>query len=110
MIPGMGMNPRQMARMMEQMGIKNEDIEAVRVVIETKDEQIIIAEPKVTALIVQGQKSYQVVGNEERLPKVKQEDIELVAQQTGSSADDAKKALSEAGGDIAAAILRLKKE
>jgi nascent polypeptide-associated complex subunit alpha len=35
-------------------------------------------------------------------------DVQLVAQQTGKSVDESRKALTEAGGDLARAILLLK--
>ena len=46
MLPGMGgMDARSMARMMQQMGIKNEEVPARRVIIEQEDGQIVIANP-----------------------------------------------------------------
>ncbi|MFH1471000.1 MAG: nascent polypeptide-associated complex protein [Candidatus Micrarchaeota archaeon] len=110
MIPGMGgMNPRQMQRMMQQMGIKSEEIKAARVVIEKEGEKIIIDEPQVTLIEMQGQKSYQIVGKERFEAAISDEDVKMVVGQTGASEADARKALEESGGDIAEAIMKLEK-
>ena len=44
---------------------------------------------------------------EEKAPDISEEDIRLVAEQAGVTIEEARKALEEAGGDIAAEILRL---
>jgi nascent polypeptide-associated complex subunit alpha len=111
MFPGMGkMNPAQMKALMRQFGIKSEDIPAKRVIFELDEGRIIIEEPQVTAMHVQGQKTYTVMG-EEKTEKngIPESDIEMVAEQTNSSKEKAKKALEETNGDIAEAILKLKK-
>jgi len=64
---------------------------------------------------MQGQKIFQVTGevNERALEKqaakvtVPEEDAQLVADQTGKSMEDAKRALEESDGDLAKAILLL---
>jgi len=111
MIPGMGgMNPKQMQKIMQQMGIKSEEVKAKRVVIEGEEGNIVISEPQVIAIEMQGQKSFQVTGKIEEKKGPSEEDVRLVAGQTGASAEKARKALEESGGDIAEAILKLKKE
>ena len=62
-----------------------------------------------------GQKIFQVTGDvSERAPKgisskpaIAEEDAQLVADQTGKSIDDAKRALEASDGDLAKAILLL---
>ncbi len=55
------MDPKQMASLMKQMGIKNEEIEAERVIIEKADgSKIIVESPSVQAIEMQGQKSFQI--------------------------------------------------
>ncbi|MFZ1039157.1 MAG: hypothetical protein WAN53_04665, partial [Candidatus Bathyarchaeia archaeon] len=61
-----------------------------------------------------GQKIFQVTGGkitEEALKRkaaaISEEDARLVADQTGKSLEEAKKALEESGGDLAKAILLL---
>ncbi|MBI5224997.1 hypothetical protein HY989_03935 [Candidatus Micrarchaeota archaeon] len=57
------MDPRQMASMMRQFGIKNDEIKTKRVIIEKSDGKRIIVEPaNVLAIDMQGDKSFQVSG------------------------------------------------
>jgi nascent polypeptide-associated complex subunit alpha len=114
MIPGLGgMNPAQMKAMMRQFGIKSEELEAMKVIIETADgKRLVFDSPQVTAVDMKGQKTYTIVGEaveEEGKLVISNEDIEMVAQQAGVPPSTAKKALEETNGDIAEAIASLKK-
>ncbi len=117
-----GMNPRQMQRMMAQMGIKNEDLPVKRVVIEKQDGSTLVVEPASVIMIeMQGQQSFQVSGTissgaasqpiapaQAAEPTTASEtDIAIVAQQAGVPSERAKKALENANGDIAQAIMDL---
>jgi len=108
---------RDAARMMQKMGMKMDEIADVSsVIIKTATKEIVIDEPSVTAINVQGQTMYQIAGGRvsEAQPQASAStrpsdaDVQLVAQQTGASADDAARALADAGGDLAKAILSLK--
>ena len=116
------MNPREQRRMMERMGMNMDSVADVQqVIIRTADKDIVIDEPEVAILQVQGQKMYQVIGGQvsEQAPSKLQsavaapasafseEDVQLVADQTGRSLEKAKEALEECGGDLAKAILLL---
>ncbi len=102
--------------MMQKMGMKVDEIANVtQVIIKTESKDIVIEGPSVTLVTVQGQAMYQIAGGQvseataQAIPvSTGEEDAQLVAQQTGRSLDDAKKALLEAGGDLAKAILILK--
>ena len=119
MMPGGRMNPKQMKAMMKRMGISQEDIEdVVEVVIKTRTKEIVFKDAAVTAMTVQGQKTYQVVGTPQERPRTKEEqpseeggipeeDVKLVMSQTGCTAAEAKKALEETGGAPAEAILKI---
>jgi len=113
MIPGFGgkMSPKKMERLMKQMGISMDELSDVKeVIIRTAYSEITIPHPSVTLMEVQGQKTYQVVGEaaEKPLaPEVSDEDIKLVAAQTKKSEEEAKAALEETGGDLAEAIMKL---
>lgn len=108
-------NPREAKRMMQRMGMSMDAISDVeQVVIKTSDKEITIEEPEVAILEVQGQKIFQVTGGkitekvaERKAPAIPEEDARLVADQTGKSLEEAKKALEECGGDLAKAILLL---
>jgi nascent polypeptide-associated complex subunit alpha len=110
MIPGR-MNPRQMNQMMKRFGINVKEIENVqKVIIQTDTKDYIFDDADVTMMDAQGQKTYQIIGKPrivERKENIPKEDIDLVAQQTGKSIEEAKKALEQTKGDIAEAILKL---
>ncbi|CAD5245109.1 nascent polypeptide-associated complex protein [Thermococcus camini] len=110
----MGMNPRQMKKLMRQMGIKMEELNDVKeVVIRLENKEIIIKDPAITIITAQGEKSYQIIpGSEEvrAIVSIPEEDIKLVMEQTGVDYETAKKALEEANGDLAEAILKLTEE
>ncbi|MFN7991173.1 MAG: nascent polypeptide-associated complex protein [Candidatus Micrarchaeia archaeon] len=100
-----------MQAMMRQMGIKSEEIEALKVTIEASGGRtIIIEQPQVTKITMQGQSSFQIAGNVRVEEKAAADDLKLIMEQTGCSEEQAKGALEKSGGDIAAAILSLTEE
>jgi nascent polypeptide-associated complex subunit alpha len=106
-------DPRQLKRMMDSMGIKSSEIDAQRVVIEGKDKDIIIENPQVTQIDAQGSRSFQVQGEVKEVDKVKMEisddDVKLVMEKAGiSDPEKARFALEESNGDIAGALINLK--
>ncbi len=109
MIPGIGgLNPKKMQAMMKQLGINQEEIEAERVIIEKSDGKIIIENPSVQRIKMQGQESWQITGEaREEEEGIKEEDVELVMEKTGADKEEARRVLEEVEGDIAEAILRL---
>ena len=112
MIPGLGglggMNPAKMKQMMKQLGINQEDVEAKRVIIEKVDGgKIIIENPNVQKIKMQGQESWQITGDaREEQEGFSEEDVKLVMEKTGKNEKEAKAALEETG-DIAEAIVSL---
>ncbi|RMD65652.1 nascent polypeptide-associated complex protein [Candidatus Pacearchaeota archaeon] len=108
MLPGLGgVSPKRMQSMLKQLGIEQEEIEAKRVIIEKADGKIVIENPSVQRITMQGQESFQVVGEVREEKGVSEEDIKLVQEKTGVSEESARKALEKTGGDIAEAILEL---
>jgi nascent polypeptide-associated complex subunit alpha len=114
------MNPREQKRLMQRMGMSMDSVQDVQqVIIKTSDKDIVIDEPEVAILEVQGQKMYQVIGGQvteqapsrqqatKSAPTFSEEDVQLVADQTGKSLEKAKEALEECQGDLAKAILLL---
>jgi nascent polypeptide-associated complex subunit alpha len=105
-----GINPKKMQAVMKQMGIAQEEISASRVVIEKRNgEKIIISDPSVIKIKMQGQENFQISGDvseESAEAGVSEEDIRTVMEKTGVSEDEAKEVLEETG-DLAEAILRL---
>ena len=112
MLPGMGkVNPRQMQNLMKQMGIKSKEIAAEEVVIKTTTGKLVITNPQVTEITMQGIKTYQVVGDvKEEVEEFKEEDVKLVMEKTGCSRKEAEKALKENNGEVAAAILSIQEK
>ena len=102
-----GIDPKKMQAMMKQMGIKQEDIPALRVIIEKEDGKIIIDDPQVTKIVMQGQESWQISGRAREDEGISQSDIELVMEKAGVSEDKAREALEKHGGDIAQTIISL---
>lgn len=108
------MNPRKMAQAMKRMGIQQQEIEATEVIIKTSSSEIVILNPQVSKVNMMGQETYQVIGeaHERELnqeAEITQEDIETVMTQTEASQEEAENAIKENNGDLAAAILNLKK-
>ncbi len=110
MIPGLGggLNPKKMAALMKQMGIDQQEIEADRVIIEREGSKIIIENPSVQKITMQGQSSFQITGDvREEAAGIRDEDISLVAEKTGKSKEEARAALEAANGDLTEAIMSL---
>ena len=104
-------NQKQMEKMMHKMGVKQEEIEAEEVIIKCADKQIRITNPKVIKVNMMGQESLQITGDmeEKELEKFSEEDVKTVMEQANCTEKEAKEALEETG-DLAEAILKLKKD
>ncbi|UXD21111.1 NagC family transcriptional regulator [Ignicoccus pacificus DSM 13166] len=119
-----GFGGKSLEKMLKKAGIKMYEIaDARRVIIETDEEKIIIEDPKVIEIEIPGNpKAYQVVAPEVKVVKkeeeekkeveveISEEDIKLVAEETGCSEEEARKALEETKGDIAEAIVKLQEK
>ena len=106
-----GMNPKKMKQMMKQIGMTMDQLEDVRqVVIYTAKGNYVFEQPEVVSTTMQGMTTYQVSGQAEFQPaevQIPEEDVTMVAEQTGASLEDARAALKGSNGDIAEAILKL---
>ncbi len=100
-------NPKQLDKLMKQMGMKTENIDALEVVIRTKDKEIVVSNPVVQKINMMGQESIQIQGDivERELKEYNEDDIKLVMDQTGVDKDKAIELLEKSDGDIAQAIL-----
>ncbi|MDS0473728.1 nascent polypeptide-associated complex protein [Natrinema sp. 1APR25-10V2] len=120
---GGGLNPRKMEQMMEQMGIDVEDIDAEEVIIRTEEYDLVFNDAEVTKMDARGQETYQVIGSPEEVeagsaggsagsddagseaePSIPDDDVELVAMRADVSEDEARAALEDNDGDLAAAV------
>jgi len=112
-------SPREAKRMMQRMGLSMGEMPDVQeVILRTSTKEIVVENPEVALLEMHGQKIFQVTGGkvtekEIEVEKVKkkvaipEEDIRLVADQTGKSMEEARRVLEETEGDLARAILLL---
>jgi nascent polypeptide-associated complex subunit alpha len=123
-------NPNEVKRMLKRMGINVnvKDVNASRVIIELKDGgSLELSDPTVVLLeLPGGVLLYQVQVDKRGVkvnqpqvtpkivikaqePKYSEDDVRLVMDQTGVSREEAIKALEEANGDLAEAILRIQR-
>ncbi|QKQ99261.1 nascent polypeptide-associated complex protein [Metallosphaera tengchongensis] len=109
----MKVNPKDLKKL-ERMGVKTQNIEAQRVIIETDKERIVIESPMVTKANVMGQEVITIMGGETRTeskveakPQINEDDVRFVMEQTGKPENAVREALLKANGDIAKAILSL---
>jgi len=108
----MKLDPKKIQGMMSKMGIKQEEIEANRVIIEQKDKNIIIENPQIAKINMQGNESFQISGDVREESKEdekanREEDIKTIMEKTGKSKEEAETALKQANNDLAEAILSL---
>ena len=109
--------------MMKQMGISQQEIDANKVIIESDEGNIIINNPSVIKINMQGQTNFQISGDvseeensqekasEENLDEEEQdtteEDIKTIIEKVGCLKEEAALALEKANGDLTEAILEL---
>ncbi len=113
MIPNI--DPKTLKSVMARLGISSKELQASKVVIELADKEIVIENPQITLIEAGGAKSFEITGDivekakeEEAVVEIKDEDVQFVADNTGASKEEAKKALEESNGDIAKAISLLR--
>lgn len=113
-----GINPQQMQQAMKKLGVKQEEINASEVIIKTPEKNLIIRNPQITKMKMMGQESLQIIGdieeetnysNEPKSLIISEEDINTVSEQANVSKEEAKIALELTKGDLAEAIIELKK-
>lgn len=107
-----GMDPRAMQAAMKKLGMKQEEVEAIEVIIRCADKEIVIENPQVSKVIMMGQETWQVVGSatersRDSTPQITDDDVQTVVEQTGCSEDEARAVITECKGDLAEAILKL---
>ncbi|MCK4335848.1 MAG: nascent polypeptide-associated complex protein, partial [Candidatus Aenigmarchaeota archaeon] len=65
----MKINPKQMERMMKQMGMQMSQIDAEEVIIKTPDKEIVISNPQVSKVKAMGQETFQITGEISERPR-----------------------------------------
>ncbi len=82
-------------------------------IIHTSTEELIFKNPSVTKVSARGVETFQVMGSYEvvkKAPQISDEDVKLIMEQANVSEEVARKALEEAGGDLAEALMKLQSE
>jgi nascent polypeptide-associated complex subunit alpha len=111
-----GGRPEEMVRVLRRLGVSIEEVDAVKVTVELGDGTLMVVEPPEAVLLVKSRDQppvFMVVGSHRverpRGSEVRfsEDDVRFVAERAGVSLEEARKALEESGGDIAAAILKL---
>ncbi len=104
-----GISPSKMQGMMKKMGISQVNLPVRKVIFEMDEGNLVIEEPSVTKVSMQGQVSYQVVGDavEESDESFSEDDVAMVMEKTGKPIEEVKEMLEKVGGDIAEAIVNL---
>jgi len=99
---------------MKQMGMSQIEIDAKRVIIEGQNKKIIIGNPSVTKIKMQGQTNFQISGDiSEEEYKTEQdtleEDIQIIMEKTECSKEEAEIELKKNKGNLTETILNLTK-
>ncbi|MFB6190494.1 MAG: nascent polypeptide-associated complex protein [Candidatus Nanohaloarchaea archaeon] len=98
---------KDMSKMMKQMGVDMEEIDADRVVVEIGDRKLVFENPSLSRIDAQGQEVFQLQGDySEESAGVPDEDVELVMEKTDASEEEARAALEDAE-DVAGAVMEL---
>lgn len=104
---------RDMRRMLDKMGLEMKDLGNIEeVIIKTETKELYLLKPQVVEMKGKDSTIFQVVATdiEEKqrdVPVLKEEDITLVMQQANVTWEKATRALIDAKGDMAQAILNL---
>ncbi len=108
------LSPRDMKRLMKRFGMNIEELSGVeRVIVEFSNGRKLVAESPIAYVIrSRDQEMLQVIGKFEEVKReeveeieISDEDVQLVAAQTGVSIEEARQALVQSKGDIAQAIM-----
>ena len=100
-----------MAKMMKQMGVDMDEINADKVEVHMGDKKLVFNNPSLSKIDAQGNEIFQLQGNHSKEEKtdgeeVPEEDIDLVVEKTGASREESEEALKEAD-EVADAIMNL---
>jgi nascent polypeptide-associated complex subunit alpha len=100
------MYPKNVQKMLRQMGIKTRELDVKEVIFTFSDGTVWkFEDPQVVETTAMGQRAYQVVGNPRE--ELSEEDVKIVMEKTGVDEKTAREALKKAKGDIAEAIMSL---
>lgn len=104
------LDPKKMQALMRQMGINQEEIDAVRVIIEKEDGKIIIENPNVVKIDMKGQENFQISGDIKEISSEDEEDsfeedVKILMEKCNCSKEEAIEALEKSEGDLTEAMM-----
>ena len=126
-----GIDPKMTKQAMKKMGIKEENLDASKVIIKLSNRELVFDAPQVSKINMMGQETYQIIGEpierelsesdentnntetaeaDDTMPEINDDDIKTVMKQADCSEETARSMLEETKGDIAEAIVKIKKE
>jgi len=102
---------KDMAKMMKQMGVDMDELDAEKVEVDLGDKKLVFKNPSISKIDAQGNEIFQLQGKyseEEKSsePEIEEEDIDLVVEKTGASREEAEEALKDVD-EVADAIMSL---
>lgn len=97
---------QDMSKMMKQMGMDMDEIDADKVTVEVGDKKQVFKNPNLSKIEAQGQEIFQLQGEYEEEETVNEDDVELVMEKTDASREEAIEALEDSE-DVADAVMSL---
>ena len=98
---------KDMSKMMKQMGMDMEELDADKVEVKIGDKKLVFDKPEISKVNVQNQEIFQLQGSYRQVKEVNEEDVELVMEKADASKEEAKEAL-ENSDDVTEAVMNLK--
>jgi len=102
-------DPKKIQQMMKKLGMKVKEIEADEVIIKSGNKEILISNPQVMAVDMNGKDVYQITGDVSE-KGVNEKDVQIVMEKTGKDKETVVQKLQELDNDLAKAIMELSKE
>lgn len=97
---------KDMSKMMKQMGMDMDEIDADKVTVEVGDKKLVFENPDLSKIKAQGQEIFQLQGDYKEEQSVNEDDVELVMEKTDASREEAINALDDSD-DVAEAVMSL---
>jgi nascent polypeptide-associated complex subunit alpha len=97
---------KDMTKVMKQMGMDMEEIDADKVEVTVGDKKLVFNNPDLSKIEAKGQEIFQLQGNYSEVEDISSEDVELVMEKTGCNEEEARNALEDSE-DVAEAVMSL---
>lgn len=95
-----------MAKMMKQMGVDMEELDADKVEVKIGEKKLVFSNPSISKIDAQGQEVFQLQGSYTEVEEISSDDVELVMEKTDCSEAEARDALKNSD-DVAEAVMSL---